>query len=839
MVAKDCSYCGREGLLIYPVRYAIACPAGAARAPGLSGNFRVDGAPSEVATAKYTLRAVRTGYLYTYDEKRKRIKAYIVMPGGYLWHFPHDAPPPDPVSKPYQCTSPVDAALSMCVDVMHSDTNPAGIFWIGWSNIAWTPALLKKLERDDEWRRRHMRGVDIPWMLTGLRDFHTGEFSQNYKSIAHFSMTVKEMEKAFGFSNTPIDHEMRRMNKVDRFIRAFSMQTPIKNGYIVALDDPVGMTNDLSELTVPTDHSGFNVELYRGRIIEEILQAAETSVREHTRRDFDFDRSQKKFDDQHPSADVVSYSDVKEIFAVLKAGGPGNLATRKEEERKKYGESEIAQRKAAEDKAWEELSTVDGKPILDAKKRAGFPALYNSALKDFEERGIALAKAHAEWLSSDQLCRWMDGVHDRDNLSSGFAYRESLGQCIGKAAATNACDKQLLAWLSTADVENSKNLYARAMLFNQTEIVNATAAHIKGGDVKLKNILSIYKQGAERLKKGEELRLIDRLIFIIANSMLKALGQNINLAMRNLVLVNLTLLGKTVINVSNRSAHDVRNWIMNEASKKGIEFETDRSTTRSDALKAAKTIPTGRPLSPGICAYELDVAQLEQEGRIGPGSIKSIKIPGYASTVDLLGSSKDFNMGSVAVLLQLAAFAFAFRDFKKGDKFESNTYLAKLGIAVTSLSGALLELVGGVSEKAPKHPLSVALNKHWAQGEGAGSKTLALGKVVGLVAGLATAVFDLYMAYKSYNDGDNTLAKLYLINSILGGSLALAGYMAAAIFWPLFVAALVLSIVIAVAKESPIKKWFKHCFFSEGGGTENGYATLEEELSALNNALGG
>ncbi|WP_420956794.1 toxin VasX [Burkholderia gladioli] len=86
---KGCPLCDRQSLLIYPVRYAIACPRGASKAPALSGNFRIDGrAPQAVATAKYTLRALRPGYLYTYDEKRKKLAAYMVLDDGIMWSFP-------------------------------------------------------------------------------------------------------------------------------------------------------------------------------------------------------------------------------------------------------------------------------------------------------------------------------------------------------------------------------------------------------------------------------------------------------------------------------------------------------------------------------------------------------------------------------------------------------------------------------------------------------------------------------------------------------------------------------------------------------------------------------
>jgi hypothetical protein len=475
---------------------------------------------------------------------------------------------------------------------------------------------------------------------------------------------------------------------------------------------------------------------------------------------------------------------------------------------------------------------------LDAQKRAAVPERYNSAVKAFEKQGLALAQAHADWLASRQLSSWMDGVHDASDLSSGFAYRESLAQCIGKATATIACDKQLSAWLKSADASNTSNLYARAMLFNQNEIINAAEPQIKGGDVKMKNLLSVYKQAADRLKKGEELRLIDRLVFTTTNSVLKALAQGTHRAMRDLTLVSLSLLSKSVITVSNRSARDIADWVITEAKKKGIKLDTDRAETRSSALQAAKKTPNARSPNPAICAYELDAWQLEQDGRVTPESFKRIKIPGYEVTTKWLGSSAEFNKGSVAAVLQLAAFAFAYRDHKISDRFENQKYLAKLGIAVLSLGGALVELTGDVMEKAPSHPLSIAINQHWAKGPETGKKILLTGKRIGVLAGIATAVFDLYEAYLSFQDGENFLMSLYVVNAVLGTSLAIASYFSAVVFWPLFFAALTLSIVIALLKKSALKKWFTHCFFASGYSTETGYPTLDEELIALQSATG-
>lgn len=833
---ETCGFCDKPGLLLYPVRYAIACPAGASFTPGLSGNFKIENAPATAASAKYTLRGIRTGYLYTYDEKRERLKAYLVMPGGHLFNFPPELPAPSPKNKSFTCTNPVEESLSMCVNVEHSDNNPARVFWIGWSNSAWTPALIKKV-KNDEWRRKHMRGIDIPWMLTGERDSHAAEFQRAANAVAHFAMDKHQLQKAFGFSNTPISHEVRRQKMAEKFIKAFA-KTPMKKGYIVAIDDPVGITNDLSELTVPTDHSGFDVEIYRGRIIEEILQSAESAVRQRARNDFDFNVAQKKKDYENPPPDGLSYSDAQEIFAVIKAGGSEKLTKRRQEEQKKYGAGVAAQRKAAEDGAWLELTTIDGKSILDAQKRSGLPAKYQTAVKAYEKQGLAIAQAHVDWLTSKQLRDWMQGVHDEHDLASGFAYRESLAQCIGKATATKACDQQLSAWLKSADASNTSNLYARAMLFNQSDIISAAEAQIKGGDVKLKNLLSIYKQSMSRLKEGQEFRLIDKLVFTVTNSLLKAFGKHATRAMRDLTVISLSLLGKAVIAEGNHTPGDVAKWVIAEAEKKGVNFGENKAAATSAAQRTIEETKRTQPADVFASMYEFDIASLEQDGRIPPGAIKSIKVPGYTTTEKWLGSSRDFNVGAVAVVLQLVAFGFAYRDFKVSDQFESNKLLVKLGIAVMNVGGALIELAGTAMEKAPTHPLSVAINEHWGKGSEAGKKVLVFGKRLSALAGVATALFDFYEAYLALLENDKTLSSLYAVNAVLGLSLTVAGYFSLAIFWPLFVAALILSIVIAVFKKDALTKWISHCFFASNYSAKGQYLTLDEELTAFQSALG-
>jgi hypothetical protein len=836
MVRENCTYCGRKGLLIYPVRYAIACPAGAAGVPGLGGNFQIVDAPQDIGDVKYTLRALRPGYLYTYDEKRRLLKGYVVMSRGHLWNFPIALPAPDVSRTTMSCLDPVEVSLSLCVDVRHSAADPAGKFWIGWSSSSWTPTLIKLVD-DASWRKKHMQSIDVEAMVAGSA-LHSAEFKASHTSVSHFAADLKAMQKAFGFSNTPITHEARQRRWTPGIISAFRLHSPNHQGYIAAVNDPVAIANDLAELTIPADSSGFNENVYRGKIIDDLLNETERSVRAQAKAQFSEDHPVVPF--KKTNAYTRNFRSFGERVRDMTAGD-SQIEKAHEQQQKRFEEARPQHEQAAADKAWKELTTAEGVPLLDDARRKALPGEYERAVKAFEPTALKLAEVHVGWLSSVQLATWMEGVHDSKDIASGFAFRESLAQCIGKAATTIACQKQLTQWLNSPNTADVRNLYLRALLFNHTEIANAAQASIGGGDIKLENAFSIYQGALTRLRQGDAAKLIDRLVLTTANILIKALTFSGKAVSKNAALVSLSLLGRTIIRPSNLTPTDVRNWALVEAKQNGVQFVTSRGQTKSEALKEAKKIVSLSTPDGGICAYELDIAKLEQDGRITPGVMKAVRIPGFDLTKKWLGSS-EFNIGAVGVVLQTVALFFAISEYKGADRFDSKTTGYAAVIASVSLTAAVVETIATTVETAPSHPLSAYLYRHWSLGPNTTKLIIGAAKRVAVVAGLFAAVLDLFSGISAWRNGERTLGVLYGVSSIVGGALTLSAfYVGATFFWPAFACAIVIAIVLSIHKQAMLKKWITHCFYAVGDAgppASKFYVSLEEELKAYRNALG-
>lgn len=160
-----CPNCTKAGLPILPLRYAVARSDGAVenKAPELASPFGegVENIAIPDSLARYTLRTLRGGYLYVFNEVRGEWKAYEVDEHGTLFEFDvrdNSPPPVDEDEIREVCSRHGSPDMSQCVII--PDAHRAGAVWLGFSDVAWTPAVWERHKRQ-AYRERHMRRIDV------------------------------------------------------------------------------------------------------------------------------------------------------------------------------------------------------------------------------------------------------------------------------------------------------------------------------------------------------------------------------------------------------------------------------------------------------------------------------------------------------------------------------------------------------------------------------------------------------------------------------------------------------------------------------------------------------
>ncbi|BCQ57044.1 T6SS effector BTH_I2691 family protein [Burkholderia gladioli] len=850
---KACPMCDRQSLLIHPVRYAIACPRGADKAPPLSGNFRIDErAPQSVASARYTLRALRGGYLYTYDEKRKNLRAYMVLDNGILWRFPADTQPP-PGDTPDRfirqiCPTSDEAydSYGRCVDVLHTPgSDEATKLWIGWSNVRWTRRIVYDKVESEAWRMQHMQCIDIPAMLAGDAG-DTGEFQASHRQIAHFAMDDQAMTEAFSFSNQPVQYETRigRSHAAKRIGDAMA-ESPNKKGFVVAVNDPVGITNDLAELTVPSLHNGFDEQIYWKSISAQLLERAEAGIRANARATAGLTYGVSKAIAEANAVNTkigrpVS-ADAMGAFHVLRRWiKTGSLEKAVKEETKKASDIPATQEDAANE-AWEEASTrvgADGKrvSVIDTEALKHFPQEYQQALDAFRPAWEALVQAHADWLKSLLLAEWMAGNHDVKDLRSGYAYSESCAQAIGAAVGTEACKKVLDDWLN-GQASDIRNLYARALMFNHEALMKAADAHVHASDIPYENFLNIYKLAFDQIKDlGNAANLRDRLVVTTANQVVNVLTKAAHGSAVGFITIRLAMQSGVRIKRSAASKLAMRDWTLEQVKMLGVKLDGDRTSQRAAATQVGKQVLRMAPTTDmNIVAYEMDVDTLVKNGKLEAGAIKAIRVPGVDATKRWLGSSKDFNLGIVTMIFQLVTLRFATKEWEGRDQFNHDEVELKLAAAVVSILGTVVETASATIAKAPAHPLSTFMMKQWARAGERAAIGIRIGQGLSALAGFMLGIHDIIKnSPQAYENREYKLSSLYLASGALGIYISAAPIFNIPFFWPALVSSILIATAISTHKSSAVKNWISRCKFSKF----EKYRSLENELEAFNFTIG-
>ncbi|MBL5948189.1 hypothetical protein JBO38_10450 [Enterobacter asburiae] len=164
--------CTTKGLTVLPVRYAVVPENINTALPGWANDPCITGIALD-NNEKYTLRALRQGYLYVFYEKGKQgthyWQCYSVAPDGSLW-LQQVASNPAPVDKALCETG---EHIAQNVEFMSIESpDKCGNVWFAFSQYPWEQETLERYRSDSKVRSERMQKV-IP-SVSGAQRTKTG-----------------------------------------------------------------------------------------------------------------------------------------------------------------------------------------------------------------------------------------------------------------------------------------------------------------------------------------------------------------------------------------------------------------------------------------------------------------------------------------------------------------------------------------------------------------------------------------------------------------------------------------------------------------------------------------
>jgi len=821
---KKCEFCDKRGLPLLLVRHAVA--------PHGVGAPLSNALPIELATgvAHYTKRVLRSGYVYVYDEARKRWDAYFVTADGYLSKLtqPRGTTPVVPV-KPFNCNEIGHREVARCITV--PDPKRATKVWIGFSDVLWTNRVMEANE-DACYRKRHMTEVDVKALLGGSTSPYAHPMSQLTAVVAEYAMDEGRGKSAFAWN---------AFTFVSQYGRAKDLMQKCETVYpgkahIVAIMDPAGIAQELALLMKHNAEKfmatpGYARNLAANAAITEI----EAAVKMQAEND-ELEAAERNADRQistNPLGHLLFTSTQKQTESMRNVT-PAN-ATR------------------AAGQVWEKYA----KKLMPGARETWMKS-FNTALAEYDKKAILpLAKNHSSWIKSSYLACYFECNYDNANINSGVVYTVVMTNCIASTQDKGACSKVYDEWLA-GTMEDESNLLLRAMIFNQQAIAGAvkaaTTVSIDLRQIPWDNIFSAYSQSVE-LASASVQNTSARFIVEFAGPIARMFGKiaDGSPAFRNAVMGMGIVAGHPVVlcevtggrkafrahiirqllRASGQvvSENQMRYAVAAELRRQGIHgARMDGSTKKKWLILADKEIITAMPS--GLTKRQ----QAEWLAR----SIKTVE------QVEALNLSRwrtvinsQVRYGVVAGILQAVSLTKVIADEDKAMMNEKNDASLRMYAGITTLAATTSEAFGIALEKRAIQGLrfgqgiSTSASKWMASAAGR----------AGVLTGLFVAGLDLYKAFTERREGaDGWVVVTYALSAVVGVGLsvalayaALLGAAAIPVIGILVVLLVGIGIVLEYIKDNPTQDWLERCPW--GVLKEQRYPDMATEQAQLKQAL--
>ena len=463
--SPSCEFCEKKGLPIFPARFAIAPKrAGAPRASGrmlpLGCDYSVIGLG---AHADYSVRILRSGYVYMYNEALKKWSAWFVTEGGYFMPFePRQCVDPGYLKGREPCSREGHREIASCITI----TSPklATNVWLAFSDVEWTPRVFE-LHDDAAFRAKHMQKLNVKELLAGKLPA-----GQPVEKIGKLAATVAE------YANGTAAKEMEfsavkwqaRCDHAEEVVAAAESLNPGK-GVIVALDDPAGIAMDLSSMMKFLEQQFLDRDKrsYR-KTINAYLNEIETQIKEGAQRKRIFDAMDERDYRTGPMAPTL-FPATRQAYHMSTSSA--------------LSEFDSAERlEQVADFAWERYAKKldQNRNAAGRTEREAWQQAFIDEYAGFDKEYITpLADAHVAWMQSATMACYAETNYDDQNVESGLSFVQIMTLCVVGTGDKRQCQELYTRWLNEQPGRKG-NLLLEAMVYKQAslrdQIVDASSS---------------------------------------------------------------------------------------------------------------------------------------------------------------------------------------------------------------------------------------------------------------------------------------------------------------------------------------------------------------------------
>lgn len=881
---QTCRICDQKGLPILPLRYAVAradVPA-AERAPRLAAPFgaSVQDITLPAAAAHYTLRLLRSGHLYVFNEVRGEWKAYVVTEDACLMEYPINSSPPD-TGDAQPCARMQDSTAGRCI--MVPDAAAAGALWLGFSDTAWTKAVLAR-HKNQAYRQRHMQRIDVgAWAAGAASQPHLQALTHLTRNVGEFHLpapepshnTPEEVAQAEANGSillAPVTvkgypayiHSMQGYANYQPAAEAIlAAATLAANGLIpamVALNDSVGITAEIAAL------ASYRLERFMGDrqaarplAVSTAIESVRQTIMEHAenRAIYRTEREARQALDVGYMGAGDGGGGARAGMALAEALSP-SLRRQREEAFERWRHPDLQTVRAARNKAWEKYHVK-----YDEAQRASWQSAWRRRLAAFDRETILpLARAHTAWMRSGPLLEQFDCNHDQRDVRSGKGFVDALTLCIQDTQQYRPCFDLYCAWVSATEIGRD-NLALRALGYDQTALLKgfaqASGGRVSGPSLRgvpWDGLISAYGEAEQALSQGGGNAVV-RITAVLGGPITDLMSRAVD-GVIGPGLVAAGVIAKSPVLLVDRvmTKAEAITELVGRMAAVNDKVTDLTSLNRAIDLHMRKAQIRGVRLQQSRQYRWLimaDKAVIEDfPGGNARGDARRLAAAAILTEDDrrrltqvrwrrLLPTSA--GLGVITALMQTAALAKLADDVDSNMAHETGEHAWRYGGGVAALAGTLAETVGKWSESASTAGSRLALRLEATLG----TFLRAGGKALGIGAGVVMAVWDFRRGTEEVSEGNilvgllyggSAVASLFAAFAFSAWGAAIFGAAATGIGIILVIAVIVIAILIEVFKDDKIQDWLERCHFGKFKPGER-YRDIDVEMKELQIALAG